>query len=189
MRIIAGSARGRKLSCPPGDRTRPLLDRIREALFSILAERVVDAEVLDLYAGTGSIGLEALSRGAARCTFVERGSGALKCLRRNVEDLGFALRARIHKGEVRAFLADLDGRFDLIFYDPPYADLRAGRARGRVIDMAATLFANSLGPAGALVFHYPRNFLDPGEISRIGPASERHYGTSTLAIFEMPASP
>ena len=99
MRIIAGEARGRRLVAPRGRETRPPLERLRESLFSILGEAVEGAEVLDLFAGAGAFGLEALSRGAARATFVERGRDALEALLRNVKELGFTARARVLRGD------------------------------------------------------------------------------------------
>lgn len=122
MRVIAGKARGRRLEGPPSDSTRPMTDRVREALFSSLAWRVPDSAVLDLYAGTGSIGLEALSRGADSVVFVERDRRVAQVLKRNVDTVGLG-------GEVviQDALAFVQGRpsegepFDLVFVDPPYA--------------------------------------------------------------------
>jgi 16S rRNA (guanine(966)-N(2))-methyltransferase RsmD len=186
MRIIAGIARGRKIHCPAGLRTRPLLDRVREALFAILAPRIADAEVLDLYAGSGSLGLEALSRGARRCTFVESSRRALACLRRNLEELGFADRAAVVRGAVEAFLETLDGhcdRVDLVFLDPPYAHLRSGARRAAVLAAARRRCRRGLSARGRLVLHYPRDLLDEAELGAIGTPDLRHYGTSSLAIF------
>jgi 16S rRNA G966 N2-methylase RsmD len=102
MRIIAGEARGRRLVAPRGRRTRPPLERLRESLFSILGEAVEGAEVLDLFAGAGAFGLEALSRGAQRATFVERDREALEALLRNVTELGFTARSRVLRGDALA---------------------------------------------------------------------------------------
>jgi 16S rRNA (guanine(966)-N(2))-methyltransferase RsmD len=123
--VIGGTARGRTLKSPPGDRIRPTLDRIREALFSILAGDVVGCDILDGYAGTGSVGIEALSRGARRATFVERDPVVLRCLRINLERSGFAAAAQVLSGDCRTVLPALDRQgesFDFIFLDPPYAD-------------------------------------------------------------------
>ena len=119
MRIIAGSAKGRRLVSPPGGDTRPLTGRAKEALFSSLGGRVVDADVVDLYAGTGSIGLEALSRGASRVVFVEKGRSALGALRKNIDAVG--LGGDVVSEDVGAFLARVHDTFDLAFVDPPYA--------------------------------------------------------------------
>ena len=122
MRVISGKAGGRRLEGPPSDSTRPMTDRVREALFSSLAWRVPDSAVLDLYAGIGSIGLEALSRGAGSVVFVERDRRVAKVLQDNVDTVG--LGGKIVIQDVEAFL---QGRptgsepFDLVFVDPPYA--------------------------------------------------------------------
>lgn len=119
MRIIAGRWRGRTLIAPPGDATRPTSDRTREALFSMLTSRLGSFEelrVADLFAGTGALGLEALSRGAARCTFVERDREALAALKANIAKLGAEgtdIRAQAAEGFV-------GGPFDLVLLDPPY---------------------------------------------------------------------
>jgi 16S rRNA (guanine966-N2)-methyltransferase len=126
MRIVAGEWRGRRLAAPPGRTTRPTSDRVREAVFSILGP--LDGErVLDLFAGSGALALEALSRGAGEATLVERDRAALKALRANVEALG--ADARVIGGDVAAFLdsaAAAGGHYDLVFLDPPY---RSGLGR------------------------------------------------------------
>jgi 16S rRNA (guanine966-N2)-methyltransferase len=120
VRVIAGSAKGRRLIGPDTRETRPLTDRAREAVFSALAGLVEEAEVLDLYAGSGSIGIEALSRGAGRVVFVEKGREALGALRQNLTTLGFA-NVTVVGQDVSEFLRTTAGRFDLIFFDPPWA--------------------------------------------------------------------
>ena len=123
MRVIAGSAGGIRLLTVPGRNTRPTLDRVRESVFAILTPRLLDAKVLDLYAGTGALGLEALSRGAASCVFVENDEAALRVLRENVERTGLSDRARIRRGRLPQALGTLagEGPFDLVLCDPPYA--------------------------------------------------------------------
>lgn len=120
MRIITGSAKGRRLVAPDTDKTRPATDRVREAVFSSLGGWVVDADVLDLYAGSGSYGLESLSRGAASATFVEKGRVAVEALRSNVDAIG--LGGTIIASDVTAFL-ESPGRssYDLVFIDPPWS--------------------------------------------------------------------
>jgi 16S rRNA (guanine(966)-N(2))-methyltransferase RsmD len=122
MRIIAGSYRSRKLVAPPGLATRPTSDRLRETLFNVLAPRIEGAAFLDLYAGSGAVGIEALSRGAARVDFVERAPAALAVLRANLTKLGVTAGFRIHNTSAGRFLrAHKAGEgFDLIFLDPPY---------------------------------------------------------------------
>jgi 16S rRNA (guanine(966)-N(2))-methyltransferase RsmD len=123
MRIIAGSFRSRTLDAPPGYETRPTSDRLRETLFNVLAPRVEGARFLDLYAGSGAVGIEALSRGAAQVEFVEKAPGALKALRANLAKLGITSNFQIDSGSVAGALRRLNkarGVFDLIFLDPPY---------------------------------------------------------------------
>lgn len=128
MRIVSGEFGGRRL-VPPGDaRVRPTADRVREAWMSILAAELPGARVLDLYAGSGALGLEALSRGAATADFVELGRASLVALARNVEALGVADRVRVHRGDALRYAERLaPGAFDLAFADPPYAHDAAER--------------------------------------------------------------
>ena len=120
MRIIAGLARGLTLAVPRGDATRPTSDRVREAIFSRLGARVPGANVLDLFAGTGALGLEALSRGAQSALFVENARTALDCLAKNLAGFKPAPVAKVVRGEVLRELARLTEPFNLIFADPPY---------------------------------------------------------------------
>jgi len=122
MRIIAGSYRSRALEAPAGMATRPTSDRLRETLFNVLAGRIEGAGFLDLYAGSGAVGLEALSRGAARVEFVERSEPALCVLRGNLARLGLTSGFRIHAGSVGSVLRRMKPgtAFDLVFLDPPY---------------------------------------------------------------------
>lgn len=121
MRIIAGAAKGRRLTAPSGDDVRPTADRAKEALFSSLQPVLVDARVLDLYAGSGALGLEARSRGAAEVEFVERDRGALEALRTNLDAVGLD-GCTVRPAPVSVVLAaGFDGRrFDLVLADPPY---------------------------------------------------------------------
>jgi 16S rRNA (guanine(966)-N(2))-methyltransferase RsmD len=122
MRIIAGSYRSRTLEAPAGLATRPTSDRLRETLFNVLAPRIENAAFLDLYAGSGAVGIEALSRGAASVEFVERAEPALRVLRANLARLGLTSGFRIHAGSAGAVLRRMKPAeaFDLVFLDPPY---------------------------------------------------------------------
>lgn len=123
LRVIAGTARGRRLIAPEGRTTRPITDRAKESIFNMIESRagVAGAVVVDLFAGSGSFGIESLSRGAAHVTFVERDRRALAALTANLETLGFADRATVRRGDVNAVVAGL-GPVDIAFCDPPYAD-------------------------------------------------------------------
>lgn len=121
MRVIAGRLRGRRLKAPTWDGLRPTSDRLRETLFDILGPAVEGARVLDGFAGTGAIGIEALSRGAAHATFVEHDPRAVKLIEMNLELLGLKDRAIIRAGFAEAARRLADTAFDLVFLDPPYA--------------------------------------------------------------------
>jgi 16S rRNA (guanine966-N2)-methyltransferase len=125
VRVVAGAFKGRRLQAPRGERTRPTADRVREALFSMLGD-VSAASVLDLYAGSGALGIEALSRGAGSAVFVERDARAAAAIRRNLEAVG--AEAEVRRQDALRFLAAGAGPFDLVFVDPPYDC--AGRLSG-----------------------------------------------------------
>jgi 16S rRNA (guanine966-N2)-methyltransferase len=186
MRIIAGEHGGRRIDAPEGTGTRPMLDRVREALFSTLADLVVDARVLDLFAGSGSLGLEALSRGATHARFVERTGPALAALKKNVEALGLKDRARVIRDDALRPRSWRDAgddaiRYELAFFDPPYPMLDDPNARAKLLAAIRALFETALVPGAALVFHAPTRGV---ETLRLGPGFEcevRTYGTSALA--------
>jgi 16S rRNA (guanine966-N2)-methyltransferase len=179
MRIIAGQWRGRLLDAPKGDATRPTSDRAREGLFSMLASRLgsfADLRVADLFAGTGALGLEALSRGAAHCTFVEKDRTALDVLKRNVARLGAGEQADIRAQAVE-HAPPPPRPFDLILMDPPYG---AGLALP-ALDRAAEWLA----PGGwlSLELHGESPAIPPG----LELETERRFGKATLLLFRRPA--
>jgi 16S rRNA (guanine(966)-N(2))-methyltransferase RsmD len=174
MRVIAGTARGRPLVAPRGTATRPIADRVKETLFAILGDRVVDARALDLYAGSGAVGIEALSRGAAHCDFVERDRRAITAVRENLERAGVADRASVHAVEVGRFLASLSGgRYDLVFLDPPYAE--------RAILAPLEQLVARLAPDGVVVVkhHWRTPIPEPPGLSRW---RERRFGETALTF-------
>ena len=156
MRIVAGTHRGRKIAAPKGTETRPTSDRVREAMFSrvdSLVGELVGASVLDAFAGSGALGLEALSRGAARATFVERERRALEVLRSNIEDLGVEGSSTVLSGDVctRAASDTISGApFSLLFLDPPYR-IDESEVRGLVDDL---LGSGSLAPAALIAWEH-----------------------------------
>jgi len=122
MRIIGGSFRGRRLTAPADARVRPTGDRVREAWMSILGQALLDARVLDLYAGSGALGLEALSRGAASATFIEVNPRSLAALERNIATLAVQDRARVHRGDALRYAERLPpAAYDIVLADPPYS--------------------------------------------------------------------
>jgi 16S rRNA (guanine966-N2)-methyltransferase len=174
MRVIAGSARGRPLVVPRGSATRPITDRVKETLFGILGERVLDAAVLDLYAGSGAIGIEALSRGAASCDFVEHDRRALAAIRENLERAGVGEQAAIHAMDVMRYLErPAEHRYGLVFLDPPYEE--------RAILAPLERLADRLAPGAAVVLkHHWRTPVPepPGLVRR----RERRFGETTLTF-------
>ena len=157
MRVIAGSAKGRRLDAPRGGATRPATDRIRETLFAILEPVLGEARVLDLFAGAGTLGIEALSRGAAHATFVERSAEAVKTLRKNITATEFVGRAEVIAANVLGFLEQsVAGPYDVVFCDPPFADVALLEAT-----LAHPRLAPALAPDASVVArvhkkHQPR---------------------------------
>jgi 16S rRNA (guanine966-N2)-methyltransferase len=158
MRIIAGEFRGRKLLPPEGDVTRPITDRVKQSLFDILTPLLPDARVYDCFAGTGSMGLESLSRGAAHATFFEADRGGLIRLRRNIETLGCADQARVVPGDLFRWFALPDNRprpdvqANIIFLDPPYRFLKEQPEKLRQLAMNMAQF--HLAPEGMVIFRH-----------------------------------
>ena len=122
MRVISGTARGKKLNTLSGLNTRPTLDRVKEPLFSIIQNNIVESNVLDLFAGSGAIGLEALSRGAREAVFIENNKEAIKCIEENIQFTKMAERSKLIKADVIQGIHSLSSgeSFDIIFMDPPY---------------------------------------------------------------------
>ena len=172
MRIIAGSARSRRLVGPPGLTTRPMTDRVRESLFSSIAAWLPDSVVIDLYAGTGSMGLEALSRGAADVTFVERDREALAALHKNIETVG--LGGRVVPGDVDGFLDRARGPVDVVFVDPPYAV-----ALPSLMETMAKV-SRLLADDGLAIVHRRSGEEPPEEIAGLSLVAEREYGSAVL---------
>jgi 16S rRNA (guanine966-N2)-methyltransferase len=121
MRVIAGTHRGHRIDAPPGLNTRPTSDRVRENVFNIVAPWVEEAAVLDLFAGSGAMGIEALSRGAARAVFVESDNDAVRTINQNLDKLGLTGAQVVHR-DVARYLATEERTYDLVFCDPPYAE-------------------------------------------------------------------
>lgn len=120
MRVISGKVRGLKLIAPPGEDTRPTLDRVKEAVFSMILPFIIDAKVLDLFSGSGALGIESLSRGAQCAVFVDNSIDAINCIHSNVNSAKFGDTSVIIQKDSIAFLKDNKDSFDIIFLDPPY---------------------------------------------------------------------
>jgi 16S rRNA (guanine966-N2)-methyltransferase len=179
MRIIAGAFKGRRLA-PVKGRTRPTAAKVREALFSILGPVVNGARVLDLFAGTGALGIEALSRGAAAAVFVEDHPDAVKGLRHNLVDLALQGQTKVLPLPVASALKKLAAqgeRFGLVFLDPPYG----GGAAAATLKALASL--NLLEPGGRVVVESSRRETLPEESGPLKPLEGRRYGDTQVAIY------
>lgn len=181
MRVIAGTLRGRRLLAPAGLATRPTADRIRESLFNILAGSVRNQRVLDLFAGTGALGIEALSRGATCAVFVDQAKAALTALRRNIQDLGLDAHARvIHWNILNNLncLKDQPAAFDLIFMDPPYETHAVAPA------VAALVSCGALAPgARVIIEHSTREHFDPSPMG-LSLTDQRRFGKTLVSFMD-----
>jgi len=182
MRVIAGQWRARRLLGPPrGAETRPTSDRVREAVFNVVSERVEGARVLDLFAGTGALGIEALSRGAAHVTFVEADRGLCETIQTNLENLEAPAELfTLLKRDVRRSLKGLTGPFDLVFIDPPYGHLLEREA------LAALCAADALAPGATVVVEHASReevALPPAAAAVLGSPDTRAYGDTSVTLF------
>ena len=173
MRVIAGSLRGRRIGSPRGLATRPTSDRVRESLFNLLGPLPAGSAVLDLFAGSGALGIEAWSRGAASVTFVERDRAALRALRANLDALGLRGKTRVIAGDAGRPLAVAPGPWDLVLADPPYA----GDDAARIVRAAPRL----LVPGGVLALEHGAPAPDPPESLAVWKA--RRYGSTRLTLY------
>jgi 16S rRNA (guanine966-N2)-methyltransferase len=185
MRIISGEFRGRSIDAPPGQGTRPMLDRVREALFSTLGPGIEGAFVLDLFAGSGSLGLEAVSRGAAYARLVEADAKVVEVLKGNVAELGVADRAAIVGGSAiepanwRPPAGEPARWADCVLFDPPYPWLSDER-RVELMRTVTRLLDEVLRPGGLLVFHTPRRGVQESDFEARFEPDRRGYGSSAL---------
>ena len=191
MRVIAGVHRGRRLLGPSGHTLRPTSDRVKEALFSIVGDRIVGARVLDLYAGTGSLGIEALSRGAAHVTFVEEDRAAGRILRANLERCRGSSSQDFHIGacRVESFLRDgcqWQGPYDLVLADPPYAQT------DNFVETIGVVPEERFADHTRLVIEHGKKMALPLRIGIFRLLRRYDYGDTALSLFlgaeESPAS-
>ncbi len=180
MRVIAGVAKGTRLKTAPGRWLRPTSDRARTVLFDWLAGRTVGARVLDLFCGTGALGIEALSRGAERATFVDVRTQAVRLTSANLEAAGLLDQAEILRADVRSFLARAvrEGRqYDLIFADPPYG-------RRQLLQSLLVQVEGVLDPAGVFVLEHSRRTELPEELGALRLTEGRVVGETAFTIFQ-----
>jgi 16S rRNA (guanine966-N2)-methyltransferase len=179
MRIVAGRYGGRRLVAPRGSSTRPTGERVREALFAVLGHELASARVLDLYAGTGALGLEALSRGASAVVFVESAGPALEAIRSNIATLGAAAQTTLVVGAAERMLARLAslGPFDLVIADPPWARV------DDAVALLATLTERGIAERDA-TFVLEHSSADAPEVPGLTQRWQRSYGDTGVTIFE-----
>jgi 16S rRNA (guanine966-N2)-methyltransferase len=174
IRLISGTYGGRKIDAPEGDKTHPMSERVRNALFNSIGAEIVGASVLDAFAGTGAVGLEALSRGAKYATFVERDRTAQTILAKNITTLGAEEHAVVVRASVNSWLKAYDGLlFDLIFADPPYGDPQ--------FSTAEKLFG-LLKPGGLMVLSHPGRGEIPTKTGVVV-VDNRSYGNAYLTFY------
>ncbi len=177
MRVITGTARGRKLGELKGQETRPTTGKVKEGVFSALQFDLEGRRTLDLFAGTGQLGIEALSRGAASCTFVDRRKDAAELVRNNLAACGLAERAQVVCADAMGYLTSLRTKYDLIFLDPPYADDVLERAVAHIARF------DILAPHGIMVAECPAEKTLPALSAPYGIYREYRYGRIKVTVY------
>lgn len=189
MRVVTGEAKGRKLKAPKTTGTRPIIDRVKTALFDILSTRVEDARFLDLFAGTGSVGIEALSRGAASATFVEMSHSVLRLVRENLKITGLADRAQTIHADAFKFLQNCqdekghtNSQYDIIYVAPPQYHEMAARALS-ILDTSPLVVESGL----VIIQIHPKERAGVAAVplTRLQLTDERKYGSTLLMFFQM----
>ncbi len=179
MRVVAGTVKGHRLQAPRGMETRPTSDKVREAVFSVLAGSYVGERVLDLFAGTGALGIEALSRGAVEAVFIERRLPACEIIRANLEHTGLDRRARVLCRSVERSLTGLDEPFGLVLLDPPYA------YPGLDGIMTMVSGARVIGDETIVVFEHSPRFAVADRYGGLHLWRQKVYGDTAVSFFEV----
>lgn len=177
MRVIAGSAKGTRLKTPVGDLTRPTADRVKEAVFSILQFELEGSRVLDLFAGTGQMGIEALSRGASSAVFVDGRREACKLVEENIRLAKMTDRAKVVQSDYLAYLDRRDGIFDLIILDPPYADVFLENSLKRISEI------DILSERGIIICERPADKSLDLSFDGLARGKDYRYGKTWITVF------
>ena len=177
MRVISGSARGVALKTPDGSKTRPTADRVKEAMFSIIQFDIPGARVLDLFGGTGQLGIEALSRGAKFSVFVDQGAQACALIRENLKRTRFESSAKVIQSDYDLYLRKNSDKFDIILLDPPYAEVFLENSLKIISEI------DSLQSGGIIVAERPLGKEIPCEFSGLVRSKDYKYGNTLLTIF------
>lgn len=178
MRIISGSKRGKRLISLEGEHTRPTTDRIKEALFDILQFNVEGRRFLDLFAGSGQIGLEALSRGAACAVLVDNFRDSVRVIEKNIAAAGFNDKARLVRADFEMYLKSTQDTFDIVFLDPPY--------KTGLLQRALPLVAEKTAPGGVIFCEHPREEEQPEHAGAFVKHKSYRYGSIMLTSYRMP---
>lgn len=182
MRVITGKARGVRLKTPEGSHTRPTTDRVKEALFSIIQFEVEGRRVLDLFAGTGQLGIEALSRGAEHAVFVDARKDALALVKENLKRTRLTDVADTVQADYMDFLSRCRQKFDLIFLDPPYAEVFLENALKKISEI------DILSDGGIIIFERPVERAHPGVFPGFTASKDYRYGKTLIALYRKTAN-
>lgn len=175
MRIITGSKRGKKLVTLEGEQVRPTTDRVKESLFNILQFQLEGRRFLDLFAGSGQIGLEALSRGAAQCVFVDASKESIRVVEKNVQSTGMGDRAKVVSSDFAVYLSGCREHFDIAFLDPPY--------RSGLLERALPLVAQKMNPGGVILCEHPKDEVLPETAGEFVQFRSYRYGKIMLTSY------
>lgn len=175
MRIITGEARGKKLLSPEGEAVRPTPDRVKEALFNILQFQIEGRRFLDLFAGSGQIGLEAVSRGAECAVFVDASKKSVNMIEKNIEATGFAERARVYHADSVMFIKHVPQKFDVIFIDPPY--------KSGLIEKVLPDAAGAVNAGGTVICEHPLDEALPESAGTLIKIKDYRYGKIVLTSY------
>lgn len=180
MRIITGTAKGTKLAAPKGFDVRPTADRVKESLFNILGDAVIEAKVIDMFAGTGNLGLEAVSRGAYSATFVEQNLNSIRFIRQNAERTKLTEKVKIIHSDVLNFLGRSHNElYDIVFCDPPYNKGFLQAVLSRIDNM------NFLAKKGLIIFEHAKHEIVPDNLTNLELVRSQQYGETIISFFRL----
>ena len=178
MRVIGGKAKGRSLKAVPGDGTRPILDRVKTSLFDLLRPRISGLEVLDLFAGSGGVGIEALSQGAAHCTFIELAPKAVEVVRENLKHTGLSEQAEVRCTDAFRYLKSCNKAFDLIYVAPPQFQTLWNQAMQSIAERP-----DLLKSGGEIVVQIDPKEYEALKLTNFAEYDQRRYGNTLLVFF------
>lgn len=175
MRVITGSARGRRLQTLEGNDVRPTTDKVKEAVFSSIQFDVEGRRILDLFAGSGQLGIEALSRGAESCTFVDLNPEAINVIKANLKATGFEAEARVHRSNCFSFIASTRDKFDIVFLDPPY--------REGLLEETLTAVTNIMSDYGIIICERPTDIDLPKNVGSFCDKKQLKFGKILVSVY------